>query len=286
MQNTRQATRVSIIGLGLIGGSIAAALRERGGWHVTGFDCVSDNRKHALDSEIIDEWADDLETACRNAELIILATPVSVILADLKTLAHQAPDGATIMDVGSTKREVNEAMNALPDRLRAIGGHPMAGKRTAGVAGATSELFNGRKFVLVPNQRTDARALDIARRVVKDISAIGVEMDAEMHDQTVAMISHVPHYLSVALLRATQKIDGDETWHLAAGGFRSTTSMATDNQAMWRDIGVSNGDCIAQALKHLSNELQTMAEVLASKDSEAIAQLLRDAAQLYGERLT
>lgn len=286
VQHKRQATRVAVIGLGLIGGSIAAALRAADGWYVTGMDCNPDSGHHALDNEIIDELADDLATVCKNADLIVLATPVSVILSDLKELATLAPDGATIIDVGSTKRAINQAMNDLPDRLRAVGGHPMAGKRTAGVAGATRHLFERRKFVLVPNRRTDAEALEIAWRLVKDLGAIGIEMDAETHDKTVAMISHVPHYLSVALLQATQQMGDPEPWQLAAGGFRSATSMATENLAMWRDIGASNGDSIARSLRLLSTELESMANMLETSDRDAIAELLSDAAKLYNDQLT
>ncbi len=277
--------RVTICGLGLIGGSMAAALRAAGGWYVSGYDADRRTAARALQRGFVDHLADSLDEACDGADFIVLATPVSVILADLDRLASLARDGATIIDVGSTKQSVHDKMNALPERLRAIGGHPMAGRRTAGVAGANASLFHGRKFVLVANDRTDDHALALARRAVNDIGAVEVRLEAARHDRLVALISHVPHYLAVGLLGATRGDGDDMAWQLAAGGFRAATSMASDNVAMWRDIGTSNGAHIGAGLRALADELVRLAELLEDGDRDAIGAVLADAADLYAQRL-
>ena len=264
---------------------MAAALRAARGWYVSGYDADPATAAEARQNGVVDYLADSLDDACDGADFIVLATPVSVILDDLDRLASVARDGATIIDVGSTKQSVHDAMNALPERLRAIGGHPMAGRRTAGVAGANAALFVGRKFVLVANDRTDDHALALARRAISDIGAVEVQLEAARHDRLVALISHVPHYLAVGLLGATRG-DGDEmAWQLAAGGFRAATSMASDNVAMWRDIGASNGAPIGAGLRALADELVSLAELLEGGDRDAIGAVLEDAAKLFATRL-
>ncbi len=285
MESKSQPTHVVVVGLGLIGGSLAGSLRAAGTWRVIGFDANDAAARTALDEGLVDDTAGSFEDAVSSADaaLIVLATPVSTVLSNLEQLQTLAPAGATVMDVGSTKRAVNEAMNRLPPQVRAIGGHPMTGRLTSGAGGASADLFRERTFVLVSNDRTDNAADEIASRVVRDVGAVEVRMDAVTHDRVVAMISHVPHFMSFALLKATGRLENNWAWQLAAGGYRNATANAVDNPPMWQDIAGTNGDMIAEALRSLAGELDALADVMESPDD--IDAVLDEARKLYEDKL-
>lgn len=283
--NVAGQTNITIVGMGLIGASLGAALRASEGWYVTGFDSDAETCEIGLDLGCADRCCADVESAVIDADVIVLATPVRTIVHYLQRLAELAPDGSTIIDLGSTKRSICAAMNQLPSRVNAIGGHPMAGKSTSGVAGSSSDLFRERKFVVVENERTDDVARTRAARIVQNIGAQAVYLDAESHDKLVAMISHVPHFLSVPLLLATEDMQDERLWALAAGGFKGATAHAADNPKMWDDIGTSNGDLISEALRTISQKIEELADTMEAGSEEELTQLLSRAFEIFNNKL-
>jgi len=272
-----------VVGVGLMGGSLAAALRRAGGWHLVGLDADADRAHTALEQGFVDEIAGNLAEGARDADLIVLATPVRTILSYLDELGRIAPANAVVIDLGSSKLDICAAMDALPEGMQAIGGHPMAGKQTAGVAGADPDLYAGRKFVLVETRRTTDRARQLALALVEAIGAVPVWTEAERHDRAVAMVSHIPHFLSLPLLRATDRMDDDLGTRLAAGGFRGVAAAADDNLPMWKDIAVSNRAAISAGLREFSKEIEHFADLLDRGDRPAIENVLEEAARLYRE---
>lgn len=277
------ATRVAIIGLGLIGGSAAAAL-TKAGWHVCGYDTHAAARDAALRYGVVQEVHTSLEASVAEVDMVLLAVPVLGILDYLPTLADCAPDGCVIMDMGSTKVDVCAAMGVLPERMSAIGGHPMAGKTTSGVNGPSPDMYRDHVFALVDCPRTNDRARELGARLVDAIGAKGLIISAQDHDLAVAMISHVPHFLSVPMLLATQAMDSDAAWELAAGGFRYTTIRVIDNPPMWRDIALSNGVAIAAALRMVAEQIEKVATVFEAGDTDAVLATLDQAHTLYTNR--
>lgn len=272
-----------VVGVGLMGGSLAAGLRRKGNWHLIGLDADRDQASAALERGFVDELADDLAKPARGADLIVLATPVGTILKYIAELAEIAPENAVIIDLGSSKQAICAAMDALPEGMQAIGGHPMAGKQTAGVAGADPDLYLRRKFVLVETRRTGDRARELAIALVDAIGAVPVWADAERHDQTVAMVSHIPHFLSLPLLLATDRMTDDLGSTLAAGGFRGVAAAADDNLTMWKDIAVSNRAAIAEGMRVFAKETEHFADLLERGDRSEIESVLEEAARLYRE---
>lgn len=279
-----EPTRVSIIGLGLMGGSLAAALQDRKTYFVVGYDLDPLAARAAKERGYVDEVANTPEEAVADVDVVVLAAPVRVIIRQLKELALAMAPGTTVIDLGSTKGAIVEAMARLPDRLGAMGGHPMCGKRTSGVDGASAHLYQGRTFVVVPTARTDERARQRMANLVEAIGARPVEMAADEHDRVVARISHLPHFASVPALETAREVE-PLSWKLAAGGFKNFTMAAEDNLPMWKDIALTNGPEIGAALRAFASHVQELAESFERGDAEEVDRLLTAAAVQYRSRL-
>jgi prephenate dehydrogenase len=251
--------RIAIVGLGLIGGSLGLAARERLGLRVVGID-----RARIIDAERARDCADELvpsedrarcEAALADAELAVLATPVSVIAGRVGEVLGQC---GTVTDCGSTKRQIVLAAEQSPRARRFVPGHPMAGAAEGGLAHACADLFVGRRWLLCP----DGRDRDAVVRVEEFVRGLGAEplsMSAEQHDWVVALLSHVPQLLAsaMAVLGAAR---GGRT--VAGPAYEGITRTAGGDPQMWQDIFATNADQVARALRELEAELGSVASAL------------------------
>jgi prephenate dehydrogenase len=259
--------RASVSGLGLIGGSIALGLTERG-WLVSGTDRDPARVQRALDMRIIAAEGLDPE-----AEITFVATPV-LSLAEQAAVALAATRGV-VTDVGSVKAGVVAAI----DDSRFVGGHPMAGSELEGLDGADGSMFAGAVWVLTPSATTADTTFAAVAAVVAELGAEVVALPAERHDQVVAVISHVPHLAAATLmgLASERAEEHAALLRLAAGGFRDMTRIASGHPAIWLDICAENRTAILSALDGLIAGLQEMRGVVAADDRVALHRLLQRA---------
>lgn len=266
---------VTIVGLGLIGGSMALALRSHAAAErIVGVDVNADSLQKALKAGVIDAGTDNLAQAVADADLIVLATPVQQTIRQLdllKTLPLKP--GCIITDMSSTKQEICQfAQNHLPQHINFIGGHPMAGSEKSGIDAASPRLFENAAYILAPNPGTDQTAMDVLRSVIEQVRAHALIMDPADHDRIVAAISHIPHL--VAALLVDQVADLGQTnplySRLAAGGFRDVTRIASGSPVMWRDIVLTNRASILELLRDWVKRTEALIEWIEQADSKLI----------------
>ena len=260
--------RAQVVGMGLIGGSIGMALRERG-WTVTGYDREPAHAARALELGAVDAVGTD-----GNAHVTFVATPVRAV-ADEVRQALEAGDGL-VTDVGSVKGAIVDAVGPEP---RFVAGHPMAGSERDGVEGSDPNLFRGAVWVLTPTEHTEGRAFAEVRSIVSALGAEVVSMPAEAHDRMVAVVSHVPHLTAATLmtLASERSTDHRALLRLAAGGFRDMTRIASGHPAIWPDICAENRGAILDALDGLIAQLGEVREVVAGGEADRLRKLLEGA---------
>ncbi|HEX3737675.1 MAG TPA: prephenate dehydrogenase/arogenate dehydrogenase family protein [Solirubrobacterales bacterium] len=260
--------RVAVLGVGLIGGSIGLAARERLGVEVTGFDPDPGTREAALAAGATDTATDSVAAACEGAELVFCAAPVGR-LPELAAaaLAAAGPDTA-VTDVGSTKRGIVAAVGADE---RFVGGHPLAGAETAGVANARADLFEGARWYLTPTEGSDGLVYDRLQRAVAGLGARPQAIDAETHDRLMATVSGMPHAVANALVAeaAADPASGERVPEVGPS-FRDATRVAGSNPAIWADIFVANRDAVADSVEAVARRLGDAAALIRSGDTEAI----------------
>jgi prephenate dehydrogenase len=266
--------KLAVIGVGLIGGSFALALKQaKKVSKVVGVGRNAANLKLALERGVIDAIAPDPAAAARDADLVLVAAPVAQFPAIFAALAESK---ALITDGGSTKRDViAAARKALGKRIaRFVPAHPIAGAEKSGAAAAKADLFQDRRVVLTPlkeNARASVAAVEAAW------SACGAKvsrMDAEEHDAVLAAVSHLPHVLAYALVHDVAKRNNSaQLFSFAAGGFRDFTRIASSHPEMWRDICLANRDRLLQELKLYANELGSIRRLLDRGDGAGLEKL-------------
>ncbi len=254
---------VAIVGLGLMGGSLAMALRGQCK-SLLGCDLDQETLKLAREKEVVDVADSNLSAILPQADLIVLATPVRTILELLITISKYLREPVVIMDLGSTKTEIFQAMAALPPALDPIGGHPMCGKEKSGLENASGDLFIGAPFALTALSRTTQRARSLAEEMVQGIGAKPIWMEPEIHDEWVAATSHLPYLLSVALTNATPL----EVSPLVGPGFQSATRMAASNPEMMRDIFLTNQDQVIMAIRRFITKLENLETLIKVGDAQ------------------
>ena len=264
--------KVVIIGVGLIGGSLGLALKERGlAAEVVGVGRSPENLAVALEYGAIDR-VDQPAGALPGADLVVLAIPVGTVRQVLAQCRPHFTAATLVTDVGSTKAEVVAvAAELLPPETAFVGGHPMAGSEVAGAAGADPYLFENAYYILTPTATTPGWALERAAALARGVGALVATMSPEEHDAAVAAVSHLPHLVAAALVNAVAGRPGaDSILHLSAGGFRDTTRIAAGNTTMWRDIFLSNRDALLDLLGSFRSSLKRLEQAVAAEDGEAI----------------
>ena len=273
----REAT-IAVVGLGLMGGSLAAALRGTAGTPRRCRQVIGIVRQTAtlpLAQQYVDQATTDL-AAVAAADIVVLATPVRTILRLLPEVAALMRPGALLTDLGSSKAEIVDVMSTLPQRILTIGGHPMCGKEAGGLAAADAHLYQGAPFVLCP-VAGQAAAVTQATLLAQAIGARPQVLDATRHDQTVAAISHLPYAMAVATVLAAEvqaATGGAEVWQLAAGGFRDTTRVAGGEIAMWTDILLTNRAAVLGQLAQAGAALDALTAAVAQGDAAGLTALL------------
>jgi prephenate dehydrogenase len=269
---------VTIIGLGLMGGSLALALREaRWADHLTGVDRSAEMLDAALAAGAIDAGTTNLGTGVTASDVVLLATPVRTILRLLPEVGRHARPGTLIMDLGSTKQQICRAMIGLPAGLEPVGGHPMCGKEVAGFGAAEATLFQQRPFVLCPVSRTAPDALELARSLALAVGARPIVLDPAIHDRAVAAISHLPYALAVTLMSIVNAGQTPAAWSLAASGFRDTSRVAGSDVAMMLDILMTNRDAVLEWLSAFAGQLTELRDELDRGDEPALRERLKTA---------
>ncbi|MGB6058892.1 MAG: prephenate dehydrogenase/arogenate dehydrogenase family protein [Microthrixaceae bacterium] len=266
MTSPLMPARAAVIGIGLIGGSIAAALRVNG-WHVSGTDNDRLRAERALELGVIDQIGDDPQ-----AKITFVAVPVGSIAAAVEAALA---DGRVVTDVGSVKAPI---VSAISDP-RFVGGHPMAGSEAIGVEGARADLFQGATWVLTPTSSTDPDAHALVHSVVRSLGAEVLTLDPENHDRLVATVSHVPHLAAASLmgLAADRAVEHSALLRLAAGGFRDMTRIASGDPTMWIDICADNRDAILEVIDELTSKLSEMRDIVARGAGDALLERLSSA---------
>jgi len=273
--------RLAVIGVGLIGGSLARAMRTHGFVNeIVGCARSAETLKQARQLGVIDRGTDDARQAVAGADLVVLAVPVRATGAILARIAPVLAPNAVITDVGSVKAHVvAEARVAMgPAFPRFVPGHPIAGTERSGVEASFATLFNGRRVIVTPVSDTDPGALELVRDTWRRIGAEVIEMDVDRHDALLALTSHLPHVLAYALVQCiAHHPDSKVLFDLAAGGFYDFTRIASSDPDMWRDICLTNSDNVAKALALFEKDMGAMRDAIAGLDGERLLQWFGEA---------
>jgi prephenate dehydrogenase len=266
--------RIAIVGLGLMGASLAMDLmRNNLCREVRGVARRTSVVLDAFFSGAVDLATNDLHTGVMGADIVILATPVRTIVEQVREIAPTLWPGTIVMDMGSTKGEICTALDALPPHVQPIGGHPMTGKETAGFEAAEPNLYRNATWVLSPLPRTTPETIALSQELVEAVGANPVVLPPERHDRLVATISHLPFLAASALVHTTQEMgkEDPQVWELAAGGFRDTSRVAASDTRMFLDILMTNQPAVLAQLDNYISQLSELRTLIENKDEAALA---------------
>lgn len=277
--------KVLIFGVGLIGGSLALALKKTGiSPHIVGVGRNQDALVTALSLGVIDEAQTDIALAMQGTDIVVIATPVAQTPEILAAIAPHIKADTVITDVGSTKSDiagyVAKATESLNPALQSqfVGGHPIAGAEKSGVSAAKADLFIGKNVVLTPNEKTSELALFKVRSLWEATGANVSEMSVESHDQIFAAVSHLPHLLAFALVdNLAKRKNSQQLFDFAASGFRDFTRIAGSSPEMWRDISLANKKALLSELEAYQSELHLLQKLLENNDATGLESLFESA---------
>jgi len=274
--------QLTVIGVGLIGGSLARALKAAGMVEtVVGGGRGEANLRRALELGVVDRYELDLAEAARGADVVLVGVPLGAMRAVFDAIAPVLGPDTVVTDVGSAKATVVEdARAAFGPRPSFVPGHPIAGTEKSGVEASFAELFRRRKVILTPLAETDPRATAKVRALWEAAGAQVVEMSVEHHDEILAATSHLPHVLAFGLVDTLSRWDDSrEIFQFAAGGFRDFTRIASSDPVMWRDICVANRAAIEHALERYMEDLAGLLALVRAGDGQALEAVFRHAKQ-------
>jgi prephenate dehydrogenase len=277
----RRLRSLAVIGVGLIGGSFAAALRRAGlASSVVGFDRDPEALERAAALGVIDVAADSASAAARGADLVVVAVPVRAIGTVLHDVSLTLDASAVVTDVGSTKSEVvATAREELRERFpRFVAGHPIAGRETSGVESASPDLFRGARVVLTPAAETAPDALELVKACWEAAGGKVATISPAEHDRIFAAVSHLPHLLSFALVsEIAARENAAELLGFAAGGFRDFTRIAASSPEMWRDIALQNRAALLSELDRYCAQLAVFRELIDKGEGPGLQRLMNEA---------
>jgi len=286
-----------VIGTGLIGGSVALALKRAGCVErITGVGRSAANLKEAVHLGVIDDFSHDIEKAVVDADMVLIAVPVAACDQVFESLSKALPERAVVTDAGSTKQSVMaSAEQYLKHPSQFVPAHPIAGTEHSGAAAAFAELFEDKKCILTPSEQTDAKALAQVQAMWEAVGSRVAIMPAAEHDDVLAAVSHLPHLAAFAIVNAVGK--SDDAFRFAAGGFRDFTRIASSSPEMWRDIALCNQSAIIDKIDALQEELSALRDALKAHDGDALLDkfasaklardkwISRDGLSKYGDKL-
>jgi prephenate dehydrogenase len=278
-----------VIGVGLIGGSVARALKHAGFvGRVTGVGRSRENLDRARELGIIDDWTHDIAEAVDDADMVLVAVPMGAYDRVFAELAKALPEKAVVTDAGSTKQHaIDVAEKHLTDSSRFIPAHPIAGTEQSGAEASFAELFEDRLCILTPTENSDAESLALVTAMWEATKSRVVSMNARQHDEFLASVSHLPHMAAFALVNAVRQQSDDEhdPFQFAAGGFRDFTRIASSSPEMWRDIAISNRDALSANIDALQMQLAELKQMLENSDGEKLLQSFATAKRARDEWL-
>ena len=266
--------KMAVIGVGLIGGSLARVLREKGAVReVVGIGRGEANLKRGVELGVLDSYTTDASVGVAGADLVFVATPVCSIPKVVAEIAPYLSPGCIVTDGGSVKEYVVAACEPLmPAGTFFVGGHPIAGTEHSGVEASFATLYQGKRCIVTPTASTDAAALEKVVELWKLAGSSVPLMDPVQHDLVVAAISHLPHMVAYSLVNAVDGYDrfGGDLLSFSAGGFRDFTRIASSDPVMWRDIALTNREAILEMMDFFSGYLEKLRGLVAAEDAEGL----------------
>ncbi len=270
---------IAIVGTGLIGASLASALKASGyPGEIRGYSRRYSTAQKALEMGLVDSAHDTITDAVKDIDLVFLAVPMQAMQQILEQIAPVLPAHTIITDGGSVKGSfVSEARQVLGSTKRLVPGHPIAGKEHSGVEAADPSLYHGHLVILTPTSETDADAVDHVASMWKQCGARIETLPAKHHDRILAATSHLPHVVAFALVDMLASHDSaEEVFRYSAGGFRDFTRIASGDPVMWRDICLSNADPISEILSELIDQLGHAKELIQQQDGESLQRIFEN----------
>lgn len=279
--------KLVIFGVGLIGGSVALALKKQANAPL----CVGVGRNQAtldkaLALNIIDEATTDIAAALDNADVVLIAAPVAQTKSILQSIQPHLDSKTIVTDAGSTKSDVMAIAKSVlgAQAKQFVGGHPIAGAEKSGPSAAMADLYMSKNVVLTPSAENEKAAINRVRQLWLDCGANVIEMPAEQHDGIFATVSHLPHLLAFALVEDIASRDNaDELFQFAASGFRDFTRIAGSSPEMWRDISFANRTALLDEINTYEQALAKLKKTLAAKDSDGLQALFERASKARNE---
>lgn len=275
--------RLCIIGVGLIGGSLARALREAGVvGDVIGAGRNEQHLQQAVELGVIDRYELQLSQAVEQADMVVIAVPMLAMQTVFEQIKDHIPDECIITDVGSAKAQAVSAaekvFGQIPENF--VPGHPIAGTEKSGVAASFAELFKDRRIILTPTEQNSKAAISKVRQMWQACGAEVQEMNIQHHDEVLAATSHLPHMLAYALVDTLARMDdSQEIFSYAAGGFRDFTRIASSDPNMWHDICLANSEALLKVMHQFKDDLQLLINAIEKGDSEFLKQTFTRAKQ-------
>jgi len=273
--------KLAIIGAGLIGGSLALALRRAGYCkQVVACSRSEAHLKRAVELGVIDAYSLEPAEAVRDADMVLLAVPLGAMEAVCRAIGDALAPDAVLTDVGSAKASVVAAVSAAFGEAPAsfVPGHPIAGTEKSGVEAAFPELYQGRRVILTPLAHTRPDAVRQVRAMWEVAGAVVEEMGVEHHDEVLAATSHLPHLLAFGLVDSLARMgERDEIFRYAAGGFRDFTRIASSDPVMWRDICLANSQAILKVMSHYREDLDGITEAVQQGDGDRLLEIFQRA---------
>ena len=273
--------RLAVIGVGLIGGSLARALREAGEVReIVGCGRSRENLEKAVELGVVDRYTHDVAEAVEGADLVFVGVPLGAMKGVFQAMRGHLAEEAVITDGGSAKgsvvKDAREAFGEVPAGF--VPGHPIAGTERNGVEASFATLYRNRRVILTPVEETDPGAVARVRAMWEACGAEVTEMPVEHHDEVLAATSHLPHMLAFGLVDALARMkENDEIFRYAAGGFRDFTRIASSNPVMWRDICVANAPALSKMLAAFAEEMADLAETIAAGNGDHLLEIFERA---------
>lgn len=266
--------RMAVVGVGLIGGSLAKAVKERKLVdEILGVGRSEERLACAKDQGIIDKYSVRVDEAVSETDLIVVATPVGIIIDWIKKMMPFLKKGTIVTDVGSVKKQIVDRVEEfISDSVYFVGGHPIAGTENSGFEASFPTLFEGRKCIITPVATTNQKAVEKVKELWTRVGSTVIYMDSEKHDEVLAAVSHLPHMVAYSMVNSLLKTEGFEEniFTFSAGGFRDFTRIAASHSEMWKDIALMNKDKLIPVIELFQDYLNELKAAIERGDAEKL----------------